>query len=145
MTRDFPQIKSTLNWITLFTFAMHPFLIIRITTYNSSGSYSASGHLMLKALLWASLVAQTVKRLPALWETRVWSLGWEDPLEKEKAILVPWRRKYCILTWKIPCMEELVVYSPRGHKESQKTERLHSLYMHYLIWCNKQCTTRQYR
>ena len=111
---------------------MHPFLIIRITTHNSSSSYSASGHL-LKALLWACLVAQTVKRLPALWETRVRSLGWEDALEKEKAILVPWSRKYCILAWKIPCMEELVVYSPRGHKESQKTERLHSLYMNYLI------------
>ena len=32
---------------------------------------------------WASLVAQLVKNLPALWETRVQSLGWEDPLEKE--------------------------------------------------------------
>ena len=33
----------------------------------------------------ASLVAQTVKRLPAVWETWVRSLGWEDPLEKEMA------------------------------------------------------------
>ena len=33
----------------------------------------------------ASLVAQRVKRLPAMWETWVWSLGWEDPLEKEMA------------------------------------------------------------
>ena len=33
----------------------------------------------------ASLVAQTVKRLPAMWETQVRSLGREDPLEKEKA------------------------------------------------------------
>ena len=32
-----------------------------------------------------SLVAQTVKHLPAMWETWVWSLGWEDPLEKEMA------------------------------------------------------------
>ena len=29
-----------------------------------------------------ALVAQTVKSLPAVWETRVQSLGWEDPLEK---------------------------------------------------------------
>ena len=35
---------------------------------------------------WASLVAQLVKNLPAMWETWVCSLGWEDPLEKEKAI-----------------------------------------------------------
>ena len=31
---------------------------------------------------WASLVAQLVKNLPAMWETWVQSLGWEDPLEK---------------------------------------------------------------
>ena len=34
---------------------------------------------------WASLVAQLVKNLPAKQETWVWSLGWEDPLEKWKA------------------------------------------------------------
>ena len=33
----------------------------------------------------ASLVAQLVKNLPAMLETWVWSLGWEDPLEKGKA------------------------------------------------------------
>ena len=35
---------------------------------------------------WASLVAQLVKNPPAVWETRVRSLGLEDPLEKGKAI-----------------------------------------------------------
>ena len=34
---------------------------------------------------WAFLVAQLVKNPPAMWETWVWSLGWEDPLEKGKA------------------------------------------------------------
>ena len=34
---------------------------------------------------WASLVAQTVKRLPVMRETQVRPLGWEDPLEKEMA------------------------------------------------------------
>ena len=33
----------------------------------------------------ASLVAQTVKNLPAMWETWVQSLGWEDPLEEDMA------------------------------------------------------------
>ena len=33
---------------------------------------------------WASLVAQLVQNLPAMWETWVQSLGWEDPLEKGK-------------------------------------------------------------
>ena len=35
--------------------------------------------------VWASLVAQRLKRLPAMRETWVQSLGWEDPLEKEMA------------------------------------------------------------
>ena len=39
---------------------------------------------------WASLVAQTVKNLPAMWEAWVQSLGWEDPLEKGKATPVFW-------------------------------------------------------
>ena len=50
--------------------------------------------------LWASLVAQTVKSLPAVRETRVQSLDWEDPLEKEMAT------HSHILAWKIPWMEE---------------------------------------
>ena len=48
-----------------------------------------------------SLVAQTVKRLPTMWETRVRSLGQEDPLEKEMATYSS------ILAWKIPWTEEL--------------------------------------
>ena len=39
----------------------------------------------LEAPPWDSLVAQSVKNLPAMWKTWVQSLGWEDPLEKGKA------------------------------------------------------------
>ena len=35
--------------------------------------------------MWASLVVQLVKNMPAVWETWVQSLGWEDSLEKGKA------------------------------------------------------------
>ena len=45
---------------------------------------------------WASLVAQLVKNLPAIWETWVQSLGWEDPLEKGKAT------HSSILAWRVP-------------------------------------------
>ena len=48
----------------------------------------------------ASLVAQMVKRLPAMQETRLQSLGWEDLLEKEMAT------HSSILAWKIPWTEE---------------------------------------
>ena len=46
------------------------------------------------------MVAQMVKNLPATQEARVGSLGWEDPLEKEMAIL------FSILAWEIPWTEE---------------------------------------
>ena len=45
---------------------------------------------------WTSLVAQLVRNLPAMWETCVRSLGWEDPLEKGKAT------HSSILAWRIP-------------------------------------------
>ena len=46
--------------------------------------------------MWASLVAQLVKNLPAMRETWVQSLGWEDPLEKGTATHTS------ILAWRIP-------------------------------------------
>ena len=49
---------------------------------------------------WASLVAQMVKNPPAMWETCVQSLGWEDPLEKGMAT------HSRILVWGIPWTEE---------------------------------------
>ena len=47
---------------------------------------------------WASLVAQLVKNLPAMWETWIRSLGWEDPLEKGRAT------HSSILAWRIQSM-----------------------------------------
>ena len=55
-------------------------------------------------------MAQTVKPLPTMQETRLQSLGQEDLLEKEKAT------HFSILAWKIPWMEERVGYSPRGRR-----------------------------
>ena len=53
-----------------------------------------------KQVVGSCLVAQTVKRLPAMWETWVQFLGWEDPLEKEMAT------HSSTLVWKIPWTEE---------------------------------------
>ena len=50
-------------------------------------------------LLGTSLVAQSVKNLPAVQETQARSLGWEDPLEKEIA------NHSSIVAWKIPWTE----------------------------------------
>ena len=69
-------------------------------------------------VLGASLEAQSVKSLPAMWETWVQSLGWEDPLEKEMTT------HSSIFAWRIPWTEEVGDYSSWGHKESDTTERL---------------------
>ena len=65
------------------------------------------------------LVAQRLKRLPAMWETWVRSLVREDPLEKEMAT------HSSTLAWRIPWMEELGGLQPTFCKESDMTEQLH--------------------
>ena len=59
-----------------------------------------------------SLVAQSVKNLPAMQETWVRSLGWEDPLEKGMAI------NSGILAWRIPWTEE------PGGPQSMESQRV---------------------
>ena len=53
-----------------------------------------------RVLIWASLVAQKIKNLPALWETWVQSLGWDGPLEKEMAT------HSSMLAWRVPWTED---------------------------------------
>ena len=64
------------------------------------------------------IVAQMVKNLPTVQEAPVQSMGQEDPLEKEMAT------HSSILAWRIPWTEGVWQASPRGHKESDTTERL---------------------
>ena len=61
---------------------------------------------------WASLVAQLVKNPSGKQKTRVQSLGWEDPLEKETA------PHSSTLAWKIPWMEE------PGRLQSMRSQRV---------------------
>ena len=68
---------------------------------------------------WASLVAQRLKCLPTMQETRVPSLGQEDSLEKEMVT------HSSILAGESHGWRTLVGYSPRRGKESDMTERLH--------------------
>ena len=88
------------------------------STYNAgdsnsiSGSGSSPGEGIDYPLQysWASLVVQLIKKLPVMQETWARSLGWEDPLEKEKAT------HSSILAWRIHG------YSPWGGKELDTTE-----------------------
>ena len=65
-------------------------------------------------------MAQRIKRLPAMQETQVRFLGWEDPLEREMAT------HSSILAWRTHGQKSLAGYSPRGCKESDMTEQLHT-------------------
>ena len=67
---------------------------------------------------WASLVAQLVKNLPAMWETWVQSLDWEDPLEKEMA------PHSSILAWKTSWTEEPGGLQSMGSQRVRMIERL---------------------
>ena len=68
-------------------------------------TYSSLNKCLLQITInnvWVSLMAQIVKNLPAMWETWVRSLGWEDPLEKEMATHTS------IFAWKMWWTEESV-------------------------------------
>ena len=67
---------------------------------------------------WASLVAQLVKNLPAMWETWVRSLGWEDSLEKGKAT------HSSTLAWRIPWTPWLI------HGVAKSPTRLSDFHFH---------------
>ena len=71
---------------------------------------------------WAFLVAQVVKNSPAMWETWVRSLGWEDPLGKGKAThSIFWPGEFHGL------------YDPWDRKESDRTEWLTLLHIKFAI------------
>ena len=73
--------------------------LLSVSSYGRKGKLGLCG-VCLFDFNWASLVAQTIKNLPAMWETWVQSLGWENPLEKELAT------HSSILAWRILRTEE---------------------------------------
>ena len=68
----------------------------------------------------SSQVAQMVKYLPAMQETWIWSLVWEDPLEKEMVT------HSSILAWEIPRTEEPAGLQSMGLQKSDKTYQLNN-------------------
>ena len=81
--------------------------------------------MLVSNLVWASLVAQTVKRLPTVWETRL-----DNWVGK-----IPWRRKWqptpVFMPGKSRGLRSLVGYSSWGRKESYMTKRFH---FHFQTW-----------
>ena len=91
----------------------------------------------------ASLVTKMVKNPPAVWETWVWSLGWEDPLEEGRAA------HSIILAWRIPWTEEpgglqsMVSQSVGQDLKQLSTHSMDGPWGHYAKWSqaekNKYC------
>ena len=79
---------------------MHKPYPFHLPQYSFLLEISVDFQTSFRFLFRASLVAQMVKRLPAMQETQFWFLGWEDPLEKEMAT------HSSILAWRIPWTEE---------------------------------------
>ena len=69
---------------------------------------------LLTIHFWASLMTGMVKDLPAMQETQVRSLGWEDPIEEEMPT-------HSSILARIITQRKLVGYSPCSHKESDTT------------------------
>ena len=78
--------------------------------------------------LWASLVAQMVKNLPAMWTTWVQSLGWEDPLEEGMAT------HSSILAWRISMDREAWLAVVRGVAKSRTQLSNSHFHFHIIPW-----------
>ena len=95
---------TELNWIYITIYLYTP-LYTHVHVYIYMCMYTVYVSM-------SSLVAQTVKHLCTMWETWVWSLGREDPLEKEMAI------HSSTIAWRIPWTEE------RGRLQSMGLQRV---------------------
>ena len=92
--------KTWILWCSAFFIVQlsHPYMT---TGKNTALTLTREAHFIYRSVyMWASLVAQTVKNPPAIQDTWVWSLGWEDPLKEGMAT------HSRILAWRIPRTEE---------------------------------------
>ena len=89
--------------------------LLLLLSFPASGSFPISwlfAYMNIYSLYVSSLEVQRVKHLPEMQETWVWSLGWEDSLEKEMAT------DSSTLAWRIPWMEE------HGRLQSMGSQRV---------------------
>ena len=115
------------HWDSLITFSFPDSSVGKEATCNAedpgltagSGRSAGEGIGYPLQYSWASLVAKTVKNLPAMQETWVQSLDWEDPLEKGKAA-----HSSILAFGESHGQRSLVDCSPWAHEESDTTEQL---------------------
>ena len=115
--------RNSNEYSEFVSFRIHLFdlAIPRTQEFSAAPQFKSINSVVL-SLHWASLVAQRVKCFPAVWETQVWSLDWEDPLEKEKATY------FSIFDWRIPWTEK------PGRLQSTGSQRVgHDLWFHFSL------------
>ena len=113
-----------LRWVHVRGQLVHPKFSVLVNIESVLHCHLNPIFSLFYACLRPSLVAQTVKSLPAMQETLVWSLNREDPLEKGMLT------HFSILAWEIYGQRSLAGHSPQGRKESNKNERL-TLSLHF--------------
>ena len=107
---------SLFDLLYLVSYSLGPSVLLQTAIFHSF-FYNSNISLYIY-ILGASLIALVVKNLPAMQDTQVRFLGWEDPLEKEMAI------HSSILVWKILWTEEPGGLQSMEPQESDTTERL---------------------
>ena len=131
------RCKLDSDFLTLTHMHIHTYTQIHIYTHTQTGFPACSagdpssipgsgrspgegtGYPLLYS--WASLVAQTVKNPPAMWETWIQSLGWRGSSGEGKGLPTP-----VFLPGESPWTEELGGLQSMDHKESDTTERLNT-------------------
>ena len=106
------------SWYLLSTKAQYR-TTEEVWALNPRFKFMASSSALIYACICLFLVAQMVKNLPAMQETQVQSLGWEDPLEKELEI-----HSSMLACREFHGQRKLVVYSSWARKELDTTELL---------------------
>ena len=99
------------------------FWVMKCSLFSSRISFLL--HPTLSCANCAGFRGQSLKRLPAMWETWVRSLGWQDPLQKEMAA------HSSILAWRIPWMEEPGGIQSTG---SQRVGHNWATSLHFQMW-----------
>ena len=125
---DLPETELCWNLLCCWVFLLQPIVLDTFTLHIVRIYYHVQKLAYNIFLEGASLVAQLVKNPPEMWETWVWSLDWDDPLEEGMAT------HSSILAWRIPWAEESGgLQSMESHRVGHDWVTKHSTAQHSIF------------